>query len=69
MASQIRVAMEVADRDAMTGAMPDGWPGLTQQRLGGDDRNVNETVVSLSIFANVLDSKHDDAARTLHRTP
>lgn len=29
----------------------------------------NETDVSLSIFANVLDSKHDDAARTLHRTP
>lgn len=30
---------------------------------------VNERVVSLSIFANVLNSKHDDAARTLHRTP
>lgn len=30
--------------------------------------SVNETDVSLSIFANALDSKHDDAARTLHRT-
>jgi hypothetical protein len=51
MASQIRLAMEVADRDAMTGAMPDVWHGLTQQRLGGNDRNVNETLVSLSPHA------------------